>query len=107
MVKCLNCAKDAVFSVENPGAVHQAFCAKHLPVFFNVNDLPHHVKLITKTEAPKPAAKPAPAKPMPPKKVAEPVVEAPVVEEPKVEEPVATPVVEAPAEPVEDIKPAE
>jgi hypothetical protein len=105
MVKCLNCTKDAVFSVENPGAAHQTFCAKHLPVFFNANALPYHVKLITKAEEPKPVApKPAPVKP-PVKKEAEPKVEAPVVEEPKVEEP--APVVEAPAEPVEDTKPAE
>lgn len=106
MVKCLNCTKDAVFSVENPGAAHQTFCAKHLPVFFNVNALPHHVKLITKVEEPKPVApKPVPAKPAPAKKEAEPKVEAPVVEEPKVEEP--APAAEVVAEPVEDAKPAE
>lgn len=97
MVKCLNCDKDAVFSVENPGAHTQKFCKKHLPPFFNINDLPHFVKLITKPEAPK-AEEPKPVAPKPaPKKAPE----------PKVEEPVAAPVVEEAPVVAEEATPAE
>ena len=85
MAKCLNCSADSTFVVENTGALAQDFCDKHLPKFYNINNLPYNVTPVKKAEpvveTPKPAKK---------KAVAEPVVEAvvePVVEEPVEEKP--------------------
>ena len=46
MAKCANCKADAYYSVENPGAQHQAFCIDHLPKILNPEYLPHYVKRI-------------------------------------------------------------
>ena len=55
MAKCENCADNASFSVENPGAQHQAFCKEHLPKVINQLKLPAYVKTID-AAAEKPAA---------------------------------------------------
>jgi hypothetical protein len=44
MAKCLNCEDNAVFLVQNQGALPQEFCDAHLPKMFNKLSLPSVVK---------------------------------------------------------------
>ena len=101
MAKCLNCDENAVFLVQNQGALAQEFCDAHLPKMFNKLALPAVVKKINppvtpfaKIAAAAEAEVQAVREKAKTKKKAAPVVEeTPVVEEPVVEAPVE----EAPA----------
>jgi hypothetical protein len=103
MAKCLNCEENAVFLVQNQGALAQEFCDAHLPKMFNKLALPAVVK---KLDAPaSPFAKIAAAaeaeaeavreKAKAKKKAAPVAAEEPVVEDVPAEE---TPAEETPAE---------
>jgi hypothetical protein len=87
MAKCENCADDATYSIENPGAQHQKFCKEHLPKILNPLNLPAYVKalvsevekVVTPKASKKKVEEPAPVV------EAEPVVETPVESEPAAE----------------------
>ena len=99
MAKCLNCDQDAVFLVQNQGALAQEFCDAHLPKMFNKLALPAVVKKINppvtpfakiaaaaEAEAQAVREKAKTKKKAAPVVVEEPVVEAPVEEAPAAEE---------------------
>lgn len=102
MAKCLNCDENAVFLVQNQGALAQEFCDAHLPKMFNKLALPDVVKKINppvtpfaKIAAAAEAEVQAVREKAKTKKKAAPVVEEPVVEVPVEEAPAAE---ETPAE---------
>jgi hypothetical protein len=80
MAKCANCANEAYYSVENPGAQHQAFCKEHLPKILNPLRLPPYVKEIG-LDTPAPAVTPAATKTKKKEAVEKIKEPAPVIEE--------------------------